>query len=69
MFIEQYGAYQEYTVAPVSTTFLVPQSVSFDDAATLPLALATAFVGLFVTLGLPEPPRPGEDPSFALCAF
>ena len=60
---EQYGAYQEYTVAPASTTFPIPESVSFEDASTLPLAVMTAAIGLFVVLGIPEPPKPGEDPS------
>lgn len=61
----QYGAYQEYTVAPASTTFQIPESISFEEAATLPLAVMTAAIGLFVVLGIPEPPKPGEEPSFA----
>lgn len=32
----QYGANQEYTVAPASPTFQIPKSISFEEAATLP---------------------------------
>lgn len=64
-FVNQYGAYQEYTVAPASTTFPIPENTSFEAAATLPLAVMTAAIGLFVVLGIPEPPKPGEEPSFA----
>ncbi|KAI0094316.1 GroES-like protein [Irpex rosettiformis] len=48
------GAYIQYSVAPASTTFPIPESTSFEEAATLPLALATAFLGLFKRLALPE---------------
>lgn len=64
-FVNQYGAYQEYTVAPASTTFPIPENTSFEAAATLPLAVMTAAIGLFVVLGISEPPKPGEEPSFA----
>ncbi|KAL5522724.1 hypothetical protein ACEPAG_8742 [Sanghuangporus baumii] len=50
----KYGAYAQYTVAPAATTFPIPQSTSFEDAATLPLAVATAFIGLHKRLGIPE---------------
>lgn len=39
--------------------------MSFEAAATIPLALITAAIGLFKVLGIPEPPKPGEEPSFA----
>ncbi|KAL1742216.1 chaperonin 10-like protein [Schizophyllum fasciatum] len=53
----KYGAYQQYTVAPASTTFPIGDSTSFEEAATLPLAVMTAALGLFVRLGAS---RPGE---------
>lgn len=39
--------------------------MSFEAAATIPLALITAAIGVFRVLGIPEPPKPGEGPSFA----
>ncbi|KAI5895255.1 GroES-like protein [Schizophyllum commune H4-8] len=54
----KYGAYQQYTVGTLTTTFPVPNVVSYEEAATLPLALATAFIGLFVRLGIPAPDTP-----------
>ncbi|KAL5498996.1 hypothetical protein ACEPAH_1514 [Sanghuangporus vaninii] len=50
----KYGAYAQYTVAPAATTFPIPQSTSFENAATLPLAVATAFIGIHKRLGIPE---------------
>ncbi|KAH8111485.1 chaperonin 10-like protein [Phellopilus nigrolimitatus] len=58
----KYGAYAQYSITPASTTFPLPDSTSFEEAATLPLAVLTAAIGLFVDLGLPEPPAPGAAP-------
>ncbi|TDL25380.1 GroES-like protein [Rickenella mellea] len=55
----KYGAYQEYTVAPSTTTFPLGPNTSFEDASTLPLAAMTAAIGQFVRLGLPQPPESG----------
>jgi NADPH:quinone reductase-like Zn-dependent oxidoreductase len=35
------GAYQQYTLAPGMSTFLLEEHVSFEDAATLPRALVS----------------------------
>ncbi|TRM69840.1 chaperonin 10-like protein [Schizophyllum amplum] len=51
----KYGAYQQYTVAPAGTTFPIPNTTTFEEAATLPLAVMTASIGLFVRLGIPAP--------------
>lgn len=40
------GAYAEYTLLPVENTAPKPESVSFADAATLPVAAATAYDGI-----------------------
>ncbi|KAL5495883.1 hypothetical protein ACEPAI_1347 [Sanghuangporus weigelae] len=56
----KYGTYCQYTVAPVSTTIPLPDNVSFEEAATLPLAVFTAAIGLFVSLGISLPPASGE---------
>lgn len=50
-----YGAFAEYAIAWEKTTFHLPKSTSFEEAATIPLAAMTAAVGLFARLGLPEP--------------
>lgn len=52
------GSYAEYAVAWAYTTFHLPHSTSFEEAATLPLAAMTAAVGLYSRLGLPEPWAP-----------
>ncbi|KAL1684121.1 chaperonin 10-like protein [Schizophyllum commune] len=54
----KYGAYQQYTVAPASVTFPIPDNTTFEEAATLPLAAMTAAIGLFVRLGIPAPETP-----------
>ncbi len=41
------GAYAEYTIAAVESLGLKPQSVSFDEAATVPIGATTAWQGLF----------------------
>ncbi|GII82218.1 NADPH:quinone reductase [Sphaerisporangium siamense] len=46
------GGYAEYTLLPAETTARKPEAVSFADAATLPVAAATAYDGLH-QLGLP----------------
>ncbi|EXJ87013.1 hypothetical protein A1O3_03970 [Capronia epimyces CBS 606.96] len=50
-----YGAFAEYAIAGEKSTFHLPKSISFEEAATIPLAAMTAAVGLFSSLGLPEP--------------
>lgn len=49
------GSYAEYAISPEHTTFHIPSTLSFEEAAAIPLAAMTAAVGLFVRLGLPEP--------------
>ncbi|KAI5122715.1 hypothetical protein M0805_009768 [Coniferiporia weirii] len=55
----RYGGYAQYSLAPASTTIPIPNSTSFEEASTLPLAIFTAAIGLFVNLSLREPPAPG----------
>lgn len=49
------GSYAEYALSWASTTFHIPASTSFEEAASIPLAAMTAAVGLYQRLGLPEP--------------
>ena len=51
------GSYAEYAVAWDHTTIHIPSHITFEEAATLPLAVLTAAVGLYETrnLGLNNP--------------
>ncbi len=41
------GSYTEYAVASVQTLALKPETISFDEAATIPVGATTAWQGLF----------------------
>ncbi|KAF2273109.1 GroES-like protein [Westerdykella ornata] len=56
------GSFAEYAVGWQHTTFHLPKNVSFEDAASLPLASMTAAIGLHLRLGLPEPWVPAKEP-------
>ncbi|KAL1610589.1 hypothetical protein SLS60_002259 [Paraconiothyrium brasiliense] len=49
------GSYAEYALAWDYTTFHIPASKSFEEAATIPLAALTATVAVFSSLKLPTP--------------
>ncbi|KAJ2929657.1 hypothetical protein H1R20_g7449, partial [Candolleomyces eurysporus] len=46
-FVNEYSGFQEYALAEQNTTMLIPPSLSYDDAATLPVAISTAYLGLY----------------------
>ncbi|KAG2147618.1 chaperonin 10-like protein [Suillus clintonianus] len=46
-FVNDLAAFQQYTLTIAIFTAKIPSSVSFDDAATVPLGLDTALVGLY----------------------
>lgn len=52
-----YRAFQLYTVVKLASTSLIPDEISFSEAAVLPLSISTAAAGLFmnITLGLKYP--------------
>ncbi|CAI7597930.1 unnamed protein product [Penicillium pancosmium] len=52
------GAFAEYAIAPYYTTFHIPDSTTFEEAATIPLAAYTSVCALFQELELPEPWSP-----------
>jgi NADPH2:quinone reductase len=54
------GSFAEYAVAWQHTTFHIPKQVTFEEAATIPLAAMTSAVGLYLRLGLPEPWSPAK---------
>jgi NADPH2:quinone reductase len=57
------GSFAEYAVGWSWTTFRIPHTLSFEDAATLPLAAMTAAIGLHQRLGLPDPWTPAKEAS------
>ncbi|KAJ5475221.1 Trans-enoyl reductase fsr4 [Penicillium diatomitis] len=58
-----HGSYAEYAIAWSHTTFHLPKTTSFEEAATLPLAALTAAVSLYGHLELPAPWTPTETPT------
>jgi NADPH2:quinone reductase len=59
--VKPHGAFAEYAVGLEATTFHIPKSVSFEEAATIPLAGMTAALGMFQRLALPLPWYPAQD--------
>ncbi|KAF1846303.1 zinc-binding oxidoreductase-like protein ToxD [Cucurbitaria berberidis CBS 394.84] len=55
------GSFAEYAVGWQHTTIHLPKNVSFEEAATLPLAALTAAIGLHTNLGLPDPWTPTKE--------
>lgn len=55
------GVFAEYAIAESTLVFPIPESVSFQDAAVVPLAFATAVQALFQRLQLPEPSKPAKS--------
>lgn len=53
-----HGAFAEYAIAPYYTTFHIPDSTSYEEAATIPLAAYTSVCALFQELEIPEPWSP-----------
>ena len=49
------GTYAEYAVCPEQTIFRIPDPISDEEAATIPLTVFTAAVGLYRNLGVPAP--------------
>ncbi|OAL57310.1 zinc-binding oxidoreductase-like protein ToxD [Pyrenochaeta sp. DS3sAY3a] len=58
-----HGSFAEYAVGWQHTTFHIPKALSFEEAATLPLAFMTAAIGLHLRLGLPDPWTPATQPT------
>ncbi|KAI5205052.1 GroES-like protein [Aureobasidium subglaciale] len=55
------GSYAEYAVAWAHTTAYLPDHVSFQEGAALPLASLTSALGLYDRLRLPQPWTPRKD--------
>ncbi|EAW14869.1 zinc-binding alcohol dehydrogenase family protein [Aspergillus clavatus NRRL 1] len=57
---QPHGSYAQFAIAQTSTTFRLPSKISFEAAATLPLALMTAALALYQNLSLPLPWNPAK---------
>ena len=59
------GAFQNYVILRQAAATAIPDSMSFEQAAVLPLAVATAACGLFLEdqLGLRAPSANGSEPT------
>ncbi|KAH8813026.1 putative quinone oxidoreductase [Xylogone sp. PMI_703] len=69
--LQPHGAYAEYAVAPMHTVFKLPDAISFEEAATIPLVLTTAALSLYRRQHLPPPwaPRPSNSPPKPLIIY
>lgn len=56
------GAFAEYCVVESSLVYAVPDAVTDQQAAVIPLAFATAVQAMFQRLQLPEPSKPATSP-------
>lgn len=56
-----HGTYAEYAICPEHTVFRIPPEMTYEEAATIPLAAFTAAVGLYRNLGLPAPWERSDD--------
>ncbi|KAG7293910.1 hypothetical protein NEMBOFW57_003970 [Staphylotrichum longicolle] len=63
------GSYAEYAIAWQHTTFHIPATTTFEEAAAIPLAAMTAAVGLHLRLGLPQPWSPEPRRSTPLIVY
>ncbi|KII89534.1 hypothetical protein PLICRDRAFT_53924 [Plicaturopsis crispa FD-325 SS-3] len=50
-FTNEQATFQQYTVAPAEIVAKLPENISFNEAASLPQALATAAIGLYHSSG------------------
>ncbi|KAL2042459.1 hypothetical protein N7G274_004951 [Stereocaulon virgatum] len=54
------GAFQQYTVLKDCAATRLPGSISFEEGSILPMAVATAGVGIFLALDIPRPPAKSQ---------
>lgn len=52
----EHGAFQQYTVVQECASTKLPDSMSFEEGSILPMSIATAGVGIFLSLDIPRPP-------------
>ncbi|CAA7267185.1 unnamed protein product [Cyclocybe aegerita] len=63
------GGFQQFVLSPAATTAKIPPSISYDEAASIPVALSTAYIGLYNQhphgAGLSAPLSPAEEGKYA----
>ncbi|PMD29791.1 GroES-like protein [Hyaloscypha variabilis F] len=66
-----HGAFAEYAVSPQHTVLKIPDGISFEEAATIPLVTTTAAITLFRRQYLPTPwaPRSSTSPPLPLIIY
>ena len=52
----QNGAFQQYSIVKQCAVAKIPDSMSFEEGSILPMSVATAAVGMFLSMGIPRPP-------------
>ncbi|KAF9634866.1 quinone oxidoreductase [Lasiodiplodia theobromae] len=57
-----HGTHADYAIARAVVTAHLPPAVSFEDAATVPLAAMTSALALYRGLGMPQPWAPADSP-------
>lgn len=55
------GAFQEYTLVYENAVVKLPENVSFEEGSVLPMAVATAGIGIFTYLSIPRPSSSDND--------
>ena len=55
------GAFAEYAIAKGNVQLKIPDSLSFEEAATLSVGIMTVGQGLYQSLGLPLPTQPAKE--------
>lgn len=55
------GAFAEYVVVEASLVYEIPESVSYQNAAVIPLPIATAIQAMYQRLNMPEPSKPAKS--------
>lgn len=52
----QNGAFQQYSVVKQCALAKIPDFMTFEEGSILPMSVATAAVGIFLSMGIPRPP-------------
>ena len=52
-----HGAFQTYTLLREISTYCIPESMTFEQGAVFPMAMAKACMGLFEIFGIPRPQK------------
>ena len=62
----QNGAFQQYSLVKECALAKIPDSMSFEEGSILPMSVATAAVGIFLSMGIPRPPAKQQG-GFLVC--